>query len=150
VRVWRIARRPYADLSGKGGMFGSGRWHNQGVKLIYTAASAALASIEYVVNTTQRPLDTVLMEITIPEEKLITIEEVIGGPLPGNRDGDHQNTRPLGMAWLESGRCAMLSVPSIVIPTERNILLNPDHPDFYKVTLIDVKPFFFDPRIYKQ
>jgi RES domain-containing protein len=38
-----------------------------------------------------------------------------------------------------------LAVPSVVIPLEQNILLNPSHPEFSRVALIRVEQLFFDP-----
>jgi RES domain-containing protein len=149
MRLWRIARRPYADLTGNGGLFGSARWHCEGAKIIYTAVSAALAGLEYAVNASRRPLDTQLLEIDAADNDLLTVEDMIGGPLPGNWAATPEHTRPLGMAWISEKTSVMLSVPSIVVPTERNVLLNPDHPGFARVTLVSAKPFFFDPRIFK-
>lgn len=37
--------------------------------------------------------------------------------------------------WLESGRSAVLSMPSAVIPSERSYLLNPAHLDFAQITM---------------
>jgi RES domain-containing protein len=34
-----------------------------------------------------------------------------------------------------------------VIPNERNLILNPAHPDFTRVTVLDTRPFRFDPRM---
>ncbi len=36
-----------------------------------------------------------------------------------------------------------------MIPLERNFLLNPLHPEFSRVKLMDTVPFFFDPRTFK-
>jgi hypothetical protein len=37
-----------------------------------------------------------------------------------------------------------------VIPHERNILLNPLHPDFARVRLLPPEDFSFDPRMWKM
>ena len=57
--------------------------------------------------------------------------------------------RDLGSGWLRSGRTALLSVPSFVIPHERNLLFNPTHPDFSRISVRPVEPFSFDPRMWK-
>jgi RES domain-containing protein len=44
--VWRICRRPFADLSGEGARLYGGRWNAPGRPLIYAAESAALAVLE--------------------------------------------------------------------------------------------------------
>ncbi len=52
------------------------------------------------------------------------------------------------MQWLANRRSAVLSVPSVIIPSERNFLINPEHPRFDQIKLCTVTPFFFDPRLF--
>jgi RES domain-containing protein len=144
----RIARRDYADLSGRGGTRYSGRWHKKGHPIIYAAGSVALAALEYAVHTSVRPVDSVLMEIEVPDGAWATIEERIGGELPGNWAFVEEQSRQLGTDWLLEGKILMLSVPSVVVPFERNLLLNPRHPQFASVLVRKIAPFFFDPRIF--
>ena len=122
---WRIARKPYADLSGAGGLKSSGRWHRAGRPVIYAATSIALASLEYAVHTAERPTDSVLLTIELPNDSLVKIEEILGGPLPGNWPFVESQTQHLGVSWLDSGASIALEVPSLVIPRERNAILNP-------------------------
>ncbi len=98
--------------------------------------------------TSVRPIDSVLMEIDVPDGTCMTIEDRIGGVLPGNWAFVEEQSRQLGADWLTEGKILMLSVPSVVIPFERNLLLNPRHPSFAAVLLKSVVPFFFDPRIF--
>ena len=149
MTVFRIARRTYADLSGRGGTAYSGRWNEKGHPIIYTAGSVALAALEYAVQTSIRPVDTVLMEIDVPDGACVTIEDRVGGDLPGNWAFVQEQSRQLGTDWLTEGKILMLSVPSVVIPFERNLLLNPLHPLFASVLIKRVVPFFFDPRIFQ-
>ena len=80
MQCWRIARRRYADLSGSGGLKNSGRWHRAGYPVIYAATSIALASLEYAVHTVERPVDSVLLTIELPDDCVVTIEDILGGP----------------------------------------------------------------------
>jgi RES domain-containing protein len=43
-----------------------------------------------------------------------------------------------------------LSVPSAVVPPERNYLLNPAHRDFTKIRIGKPEPFHFDPRLWRS
>ena len=149
MTVFRIARRAYADLSGVGGVSYSGRWHEKGRPIIYAAGSVALAALEYAVQSSVRPVDCVLMEIEVPDGACVTIEDRIGGELPSNWSFVEEQSRHLGTDWLLEGKILMLSVPSVVIPFERNLLLNPRHSQFGSVLLNKVVPFFFDPRIFE-
>lgn len=44
-------------------------------------------------------------------------------------------------------RSLALRVPSAVIPTEFNLLLNPNHKDVGRIELLDEQPFAFDARL---
>ena len=148
MTVFRIARRDYADLSGGGGIRYAGRWHRKGHPIVYAAGSVALAALEYAVHTSVRPVDSVLMEIEVPDGVSVTIESRTGGELPGNWSFVEDQSRQLGTDWLLEGKILMLSVPSVVIPFERNLLLNPRHRQFGSVLVKKIAPFFFDPRIF--
>jgi len=54
----------------------------------------------------------------------------------------------LGTAWLEEGRQLGLTVPSSVLPFERNIMLNPEHAAANQIKILDVTDFFYDSRIF--
>ena len=55
--------------------------------------------------------------------------------------------KDIGTSWAKSGATAVLSAPSVVVPNERNYLLNPAHPDFSKIRFSAPKPFVFDKRL---
>lgn len=91
------------------------------------------------------------IEVREPAWPPLLVSDFIGGPLPGNWSSDHGHSRPIGMNWLESKRSVAMVVPSVAIPRELNILLNPNHPEFKtQVSLAGVEPFFFDPRLFKK
>jgi RES domain-containing protein len=54
-----------------------------------------------------------------------------------------------GGAWITSASSLAMAVPSVIIPDERNILLNPSHPDYAKVTMAIIRPFVYDERMKK-
>jgi RES domain-containing protein len=51
--------------------------------------------------------------------------------------------------WVRSGLSVCLQVPSVIIPEEFNLLVNPSHPDFGKLSFSDSTAFKFDPRMWK-
>lgn len=55
----------------------------------------------------------------------------------------------IGDEWVNLGASAVLEVPSAVIETDSNYLLNPRHPDFTAVTVMDPQGFEFDLRLLK-
>jgi len=60
------------------------------------------------------------------------------------------STRDLGTAWANALASAILIVPSAVIPSENNYLINPLHPDVEKATIGHTREFHFDPRLLKK
>jgi RES domain-containing protein len=80
------------------------------------------------------PDDYVSVEIDIPD----TI-----GLLVQNDDIDIHNiteTQDYGDNWLSTAHDAGLSVPSAVVPKERNVCLNPAHDDFKVVQIVEIEP----------
>jgi len=55
----------------------------------------------------------------------------------------------LGTALVQAARRAVLSVPSAVVPVERNYLINPVHPHFHQVRVGKAEAFSLDPRMWK-
>jgi RES domain-containing protein len=53
----------------------------------------------------------------------------------------------VGDAWLAARTHAALSVPSVLVPQERNLLLDPAHPRFSEVRIGAPQPFRFDDRL---
>ena len=56
-------------------------------------------------------------------------------------------TRAAGQEWLESGRSCVLRVPSIVVPEEHNLVVNPLHAEAQQITLVTERRFTFDGRL---
>lgn len=53
----------------------------------------------------------------------------------------------VGDAWFDERVSVALRVPSVVIPGQYNLLLNPEHPEWSKVRVGRPEPFLFDPRL---
>jgi RES domain-containing protein len=56
-------------------------------------------------------------------------------------------TKAIGDLWVAEGRSLVLRVPSVIVPSEFNYILNPSHPAFADVSIGDPMPFPFDPRL---
>lgn len=154
MRVWRICRQPYVShaLDGLGGLYASGRWHSQGNPIVYTATSPALAALEVLVQVDPltAPADLSLLAIDLPAN--LSMENLEADALPQNWAAvpAPKELQLLGSSWLLSTRTAALSVPSAVIHLERNILINPNHPEAAGISLSSVTPFTFDPRLFTR
>lgn len=151
MRAWRICRQPYSAnaLDGVGGMYTSGRWHAKGHPIVYTASSAALAALEVLVHVDPltAPTDLRLLAVELPDDLSTEILDLAALPAGWNAVPAPAALQMLGTAWLTSGRSAALIVPSAIITVERNVLLNPRHPDMRRVHIIGDDPFSFDTRL---
>jgi len=149
--LWRIAREIHVDsaLEGVGGLMVSGRWHQRGRPILYTASSAALAALEVLVHVEplQAPDDLRLLGLELPDE--LTIEELVPALLPEDWRSvpAPKSTQSIGNAWLERRSSVALRVPSVVVPMETNVLLNPRHPDMTRVRISSNEAFRFDSRL---
>lgn len=56
----------------------------------------------------------------------------------------------LGTRWMTAATTAVLAVPSAIVPSELNYLLNPLHPNFRKIRVGRPEPFSLDPRLWKR
>jgi RES domain-containing protein len=59
------------------------------------------------------------------------------------------STQAVGETWLREGTALALQVPSVVVPPETNVILNPHHPDFERITVGKPQEVGFDARIWQ-
>ena len=138
--VWRICRRPFADLSGEGARLYGGRWNSPGRPLIYAAETAALAVLEVRVHL---DLDWDML----PDDYVLVAID-IGSIVPEQIHEFPDDPRAIGDAWIRSRTTALLRVPSWIVPELHNILINPAHPDASSITQSSIRPFAFDKRLW--
>lgn len=150
--VYRITKKEHAALDGMGGLFGPGRWHKKGKQVIYTSEHASLAAWEKIVHVASfenLPDDLLLVKIEIPDA--LEIQTVPDNILsPGWDDFPFSSkTTDYGTSFLQKKEFLALRVPSVIIPDEFNLVLNPLHPDIQKCKILSSEPFVFDRRILK-
>ena len=86
-----------------------------------------------------------LLRVAVPET--ITIQDISDGTLPTDWRNHPAATREVGDAWLDRSSNALLQVPSVIVPSAWNFLLNPAHPDAAKLAIVEVVDAPFDPRL---
>ena len=57
------------------------------------------------------------------------------------------STQAIGADWLQRRSSVALRVPSVVVPVDSNVLLNPRHPDMNRVRISRNEAFRFDSRL---
>ena len=149
LSVWRLitARFARTAFSGDGARLYGGRWNRKGTSLVYSAGSQSLAMLEMLVQDEPLRARYVMISATIP--KGVRIEKVKPEQLP--RDwrsmAAREQLQALGTAWAKNSKCAVLAVPSVVIPGESNYLLNPQHDDFSRIRIGKPQAFITDLRL---
>lgn len=150
MRCYRICRREYAKtlFTGEGGLLVSGRWTPKGYRVIYTAESIALALLEYQVNaTTFENADVVVAGLYIPDDCAIYEPSPTALTHGWNVLKPQGGAWPIGMEWITRSEYVAMKVPSVVVPREHNILLNPAHPDYVRIKKDKPAKFALDPRL---
>ncbi len=147
--VWRMLTARFAKtaFSGEGARLYGGRWNRKGVPMIYTAGSQSLAVLEMLVQDEPLRARYVMIPATLP--KNLKIDRVGIGQLPADwRTAEaREQLQGIGTTWAASGSSSVLAVPSAVIPSETNYLLNPLHPAFARIEIGDAELFITDPRL---
>ncbi len=150
MRVWRLCARRHAAPDGEGARLFGGRWNPPNIPVIYTSATLSLATLEYLVNLDSDllPEDRVALSADIPSQ--LKIQSITLTDLPANWQmyPAPDRLQDIGTTWAVAHQTVVLSVPSVVIPQERNYLLNPAHPDFSRIHWNAPESFRFDPRLH--
>lgn len=150
MTVYRICKRKYPENNGEGARLAGGRWNHKGTAVIYCGATASLCALEVLAHGADLAADMVVIEARIPRRLgVMTLDE---SDLPPNWSTPvaSNKTRDLGTQWVKNGATAVLSVPSVIVSSERNYLLNPAHPDFAKIRFSKPKDFVFDRKLKRR
>ncbi len=151
--VFRLSKKQYCtDLSGTGAYLAGGRWNSKGITLLYTAESRALCMAEVAVHLPVGivPKDYFLVTLEIPDDNTETVE--ISSLPPDWHTFPHLvATQQMGDNFVKAGMFLALKVPSAVVPGDFNYLLNTQHPNKARITLVgEPTPFPFDSRLFKM
>lgn len=154
VTIWRIATdtRDYLadDTSGAGAKASGGRWNREGTPLLYCASSVALACLETVVHLKlgALPLNRYLIAIEVPEAlwhnaTVIDAASHIGwDALPYGKV-----SLDAGEQWIASKASLLCRVPSVIVPREENVLINPLHGDAAQLAFHKLEKWTYDSRL---
>lgn len=150
--VWRLVPPEFASvLNGKGNIERGARWNSPGRGVVYGSFNLSLCVLE---SLAQMPLP---LRMNLPELAAVRIEvpdhissrDVELADLPDPFDGDEtrRRCREIGDAWLADKEELMLTAPSIIVPQERNVMINPAHPLMAEVKIVSTERFRFDARL---
>jgi len=150
--LYRIAKESFIrDLSGSGPRLYGGRWNPKGVSVIYTSENRALAVLELFVHMSRTviPPNLSLATIEVPDtasKKEMTVKDLVRNwrsfPAP-------PELAEIGASWIKSKKSLLLRVPSVIMPSETNVLINPAHPEMGGVRILKIESYSFDERLIK-
>ena len=147
--AWRIvkAKHDTTAFSGKGAAEFGGRWNSRGIAVVYVSQTKSLSALECLLHLNPRVrFKFSAFRVQIQDA---WIEWLPAAKLPRNWrvEPPPASTRRIGDLWVREARSPVLAVPSTIIPSEVNFVLNPAHPDFKSVVIGPPEPFTFDPRL---
>lgn len=154
-RIWCIATEGHTwradDLSGRGAAQEPGRWNPAGRAVVYCSSSIALACLETVVHLSgDQPLPLLrwLVAIDVPDEHWQQRMRLIQDDLPGwDSTPPDQVSRTWGERWLASEQTLLAAVPSVIVPEESNVLINPNHPACKNLVVHRLRRWTYDARL---
>ena len=125
-----------------------GRWHDTRTPVIYASEHYSTAMLEILANLGgEFPSNQHFITITVPRG---TSYEVVTKDHLRGWDALHPIvSREIGARWVREGRSAILLVPSYVARIERNVVINPAHPDAAGIETSLPEPVWWDDRLFK-
>jgi len=155
VVVWRMAKEtpdyPADDLSGGGAKAVGGRWNRKGTSAVYASTTIALATLETLAhlggNISIR--NAFLLRIDIPAALWAQRRTVDLASLPPAWLAEPPGAASIafGDRWLRTQSRLLLLVPSIIVPEEYNVVINPAHPAASQLRSRVARQHVYDPRL---
>lgn len=150
--AYRLFRKKYNPLSGYGASIQGGRWNSKGTELIYTSTNRSLAMAEVFVHFSMAslPNDYFMAVLFIPDMLSITTLNRTQLPIDWNSHPPISKSKQIGDNFVRDSSFLGLLVPSAVTKGDLNLLINPNHPQFHSIQVIEKEPFPFDNRLVFQ
>lgn len=146
--AFRVCKARYAPEDGSGAALVGGRWNSPGRAVIYCGTSQAGAMLEILAHANRIKLPGAhhVARFEIPDE--VPVRVVDSFALPAWDAPGMLASRAFGDAWLASRETAVLIVPSAIAqPYERNVVIDPTHPDFGRIVRRAPEPVRWDARL---
>jgi RES domain-containing protein len=151
-RVYRILRKKYPrnPFDGEGAYRYGGRWSSPGVRLSYTSEHESLALLEYFVHLDKDdpPADLILAVAEVPDDLRREQVEAKNLPPTWRAPAAPPELAQIGDDFVRQQEHCLLLVPSVLAPNERNCLINPAHPEFKRIAVLESQPVAYDTRMF--
>lgn len=155
ISLWRIAKHTpqyqATDLTGGGAKAIGGRWNSKGTAVIYSASTIALATLETLAHLGDNIAirNAFLVEILVPASVWQLREQISAVNLNATwvAEPPGSTTIDAGDAWLHKADAPLLLVPSVIVPEEYNVLINPLHFEAVHISAVVKRQYIYDPRL---
>jgi RES domain-containing protein len=156
VRLYRVTRLrdvPAAVIDGVGAAAYPGRWNERNRRGVYLASRIALGLLEVIVQSGVTALQGyAAYPIDVPDDAITRLDRARLSSRWRTMLAGRDECRRLAEEWRASAASLGLLVPSAVVPEaydfdEFNVVLDPTHPDFGRVTLGAPVPVAIDHRL---
>jgi RES domain-containing protein len=149
---WRLVKTRFVASAwdGEGARVVGGRWNSVGVPVVYVSSTLSLALVEVLVHLPAGLLGAyAAVPVSFGDAHVVALADA---DLPADwRDvPPPASTQAIGDRFVAEGRALALRVPSVVVPSESNYLLNPAHPAFTSLSIGAPVAFPFDPRLVRR
>ena len=137
----------YPIFDATGSTLYPGRWNDEDNPIIYAAEHYATAMLEKLAHGQgQMPANQHYIEITLPKGS--SYDVVTKDTLPDWAHEDGSAARECGTRWIQEVRSLLLFVPCYVARVDKNILINPAHPEFSSIETTLANPVWWDERLF--
>jgi RES domain-containing protein len=137
----------YPIFDATGSKLNPGRWNTPACPIIYTGEHYSTAMLEKLVHGSgAMPPNQHYVEITIPNG--VSYEVLNTASLPDWAHATATSSRIYGDGWQRQKRSLVLIVPSVVARVEKNILINPEHPQFGEIKTSMHQPIWWDDHLF--
>jgi RES domain-containing protein len=151
MQVWRLSRPEFSRrLDGGGNRETGARWNSPGTGVVYTSRSLSLCVLETIVHLPSARFVQGLVGVRIEVPDDAGVDVVTAAELPQDLFTEEAAAwfRQRGDRWLEAGGALALAAPSVTVPQEQNVMLNPRHPHAGRLRVEEEVPFGLDPRLF--
>ena len=117
--------------------------------MVHAASHLSLAALEYLVHIDPEdaPDDLVALRLDVPDDATELVYEAATLPAGWRGTPPPPPCQAIGDEWTGSCEHLLLRVPSVLVPEESNVLVNPAHPDAALVRVCGSRPFSYDLRL---
>ena len=147
MTVYRLAYRDYiGDLSGMGAQLYGGRWNTKRVACLYTSEHISLALLEKFIHAHGKEdmAGVMLLQIEVPDDLIYHVDV---SRMVDDWSDNFDYSQWLGEQILEEPSMIAFSVPSAIVPSERNVIINPQAINFDAVKFLKPVVFEIDSRL---